>query len=173
MYTAQLPRTEKAFSIRYPRGKGVMRHWRTPMEEIRIGRGRKLREGDELLLLTIGHVGNYAVEVCNRMAKKNISVGHYDMRFVKPIDEQLLHEAFSTYKKIITIEDGCIQGGFGSAVLEFMADNNYHAEVKRLGIPDRVVEHGEQKELHHECGFDPEGIERAMIEILESVPRSI
>jgi 1-deoxy-D-xylulose-5-phosphate synthase len=173
MYTAQLPRTEKAFSIRYPRGKGVMPHWRTPMEEIRIGRGRKLREGDELLLLTIGHVGNYAVEVCNRMAKKNISVGHYDMRFVKPIDEQLLHEAFSTYKKIITIEDGCIQGGFGSAVLEFMADNNYHAEVKRLGIPDRVVEHGEQKELHHECGFDPEGIERAMIEILESVPRSI
>lgn len=173
MYTAQLPRTEKAFSIRYPRGKGVMPHWRTPMEEIQIGRGRKLREGDELLLLTIGHVGNYAVEVCNRMAKRNISVGHYDMRFVKPIDEQLLHEAFSTYKKIITIEDGCIQGGFGSAVLEFMADNNYHAEVKRLGIPDRVVEHGEQKELHHECGFDPEGIERAMIEILESVPRSM
>lgn len=173
MYTAQLPRKEKAFSIRYPRGKGVMVNWRTPMQEVEIGRGRKLRDGEEIALLTIGHVGNYAAEVCGRLAKKNLSVGHYDMRFVKPIDEEILHEVFSNYKKIITIEDGCIQGGFGSAVLEFMADNNYQAEVRRLGIPDRIVEHGEQIELHRECGFDPDGIERAVVEMLESVSRSI
>jgi 1-deoxy-D-xylulose-5-phosphate synthase len=173
MYTAQLPRDEKAFSIRYPRGKGVMINWRTPMEEIQIGKGRKLKEGDEIMLLTIGHIGNYAVEVCDRLAKKNIEVGHCDMRFVKPIDEEILHEVFTRYKKIITIEDGSIQGGFGSAVLEFMADNNYQAEVKRLGIPDRIIEHGEQVELHRECGFDPDGIEKSVIEMLESVSRSI
>ncbi|HEY9487664.1 MAG TPA: 1-deoxy-D-xylulose-5-phosphate synthase [Chryseosolibacter sp.] len=173
MYTAQLPRKGKAFSIRYPRGQGVMANWRTPMEKIEIGRGRKLRDGEEVALLTIGHIGNYAVEVCNRMARKNLSIGHYDMRFVKPIDEEMLHEVFSNYKKIITIEDGAVQGGFGSAVLEFMADHNYHAEVRRLGIPDRVVEHGEQHELHEECGFDPDGIERAVVEVLESVSRSI
>ena len=171
MYTAQLPRKEKAFSIRYPRGKGVLVDWRTPMQEIEIGRGRKIREGEEIALLTIGHIGNYAVEVCNRLAKKNLSIGHYDMRFVKPLDEEMLHEVFTTYKKVITIEDGCIQGGFGSAVLEFMADNNYQVELRRLGIPDRIVEHGEQKELHRECGFDPDGIERAVIAMLESVTR--
>lgn len=173
MYTAQLSRTETAFSIRYPRGKGVMVEWRTPLEKIAIGKGRKLREGDEAALLTIGHIGNYAVEACNRLAKRNIAVAHYDMRFVKPIDEEILHEVFATYKKVITVEDGCIQGGFGSAVLEFMADNNYKAEVRRLGIPDRVVEHGEQAELHRECGFDADGIERTVIEVLESVSRSI
>ncbi len=173
MFTAQLPRNEKAFSIRYPRGQGVLSNWRTPMEEIKIGQGRKIREGEEIVLLTIGHIGNYATEVCNRLAKKNIEVGHYDMRFVKPIDEEILHEVFTTYKRIITIEDGCIQGGFGSAVIEFMADHNYKAEVKRLGIPDRIIEHGEQIELHRECGFDPDGIEKSVIEMLESVSRSI
>ncbi len=171
MYTAQLPRTELAFSIRYPRGQGVMPEWRTPMEAIAIGTGRKLREGNELAILTLGHIGNYAVEVCERLALQNISIGHYDMRFAKPLDEKLLHEIFSQYKKIITVEDGCLQGGFGSAILEFMADNNLHAEVRRLGIPDRIVEHGEQHELHHECGFDAEGIERTVVEMLELVPR--
>ncbi|MBL0742135.1 1-deoxy-D-xylulose-5-phosphate synthase [Chryseolinea lacunae] len=167
MFTAQLPREAQAFSIRYPRGQGVMPEWRTPMEEIKIGTGRKIRSGNELAILTIGHIGNYAVEVCERLAKQNIDVAHYDMRFVKPLDEAMLHEIFSTYRKVITIEDGCVQGGFGSAVLEFMADNLYSAEVKRLGIPDRIVEHGEQYELHHECGFDPEGIEKAVIGMLE------
>lgn len=171
MYTAQLPRTELAFSIRYPRGQGVMPEWRTPMEAIAIGTGRKLKEGNELAILTLGHIGNYAVEVCERLAGQNIFVGHYDMRFAKPLDEKLLHEIFSQYKKIITVEDGCLQGGFGSAILEFMADNNLHAEVRRLGIPDRIVEHGEQHELHHECGFDIEGIERTVVEMLELVPR--
>jgi 1-deoxy-D-xylulose-5-phosphate synthase len=173
MYTAQLPRNEKAFSIRYPRGQGAMAEWRTTMEAIKIGTGRKLREGDDIAILTIGHIGNYAVEACKMLQKKNISAAHYDMRFVKPLDEVMLHEVFSQYKKIITVEDGCIQGGFGSAILEFMADNNYTAEVRRLGIPDRIVEHGEQIELHRECGFDTEGIGKAVVEMMESVSRSI
>jgi 1-deoxy-D-xylulose-5-phosphate synthase len=142
------------------------------MEEVKIGQARKIRDGEDIALLTIGHIGNYAVEVCNRLSKKGIEVAHYDMRFVKPIDEEILHEVFTTFKKIITIEDGCIQGGFGSAVVEFMADHNYKAEVKRLGIPDRIVEHGEQVELHRECGLDPDGIERSTVEMLESVTRS-
>jgi 1-deoxy-D-xylulose-5-phosphate synthase len=171
MYTAQLPRTERAFSIRYPRGQGVMPEWRTPMEEIRIGSGRKIRDGEELAILTIGHVGNYAVEVCERLSKQNIEIAHYDMRFVKPLDEELLHQIFSQYKKVLTIEDGSIQGGFGSAIIEFMADHNYNSEVRRLGIPDRIVEHGEQYELHKECGFDPDGIERAVVAMLESVSK--
>jgi 1-deoxy-D-xylulose-5-phosphate synthase len=167
MFTAQLPRTEKAFSIRYPRGQGVMPNWQTPMEEIEIGTARKLHGGGELAILTIGHVGNYAVDVCKHLAESNIEIGHFDMRFVKPLDERMLHEIFSEYRKIITVEDGALQGGFGSAILEFMADNNYHAEIKRLGIPDKVVEHGEQQELHEECGFDAKGIERAVVEMLE------
>jgi 1-deoxy-D-xylulose-5-phosphate synthase len=142
------------------------------MEAIGIGTGRKLRNGDELAILTIGHIGNYATEVCEKLEKQNIRVAHFDMRFVKPIDEALLHEVFTRYKKVITIEDGCIQGGFGSAVLEFMADNRYHAEVKRLGIPDAVIEHGEQIELHRECGFDPEHIEKVVLEMLEPVSKN-
>src|SRR6478736_3463758 len=173
MYTAQLPRDGKAFSIRYPRGQGVLPNWRAPFEEIEIGTGRKLRSGDELAILTIGHIGNYATEVCDRLEKQNIQVAHYDLRFVKPLDEEMLHEVFSTYKKVITVEDGCLQGGVGSAILEFMADNQYQAEVKRLGIPDRIVEHGEQLELHRECGFDADGIERAVIEMLEPVAKSV
>ena len=148
-----------------------MPQWRTPMEEIKVGTGRKIRDGEEIAILTIGHIGNYAVEVTEKLSKRNIDVAHYDMRFVKPIDEEMLHEVFGRFKKIITIEDGCLPGGFGSAVIEFMADNNYTAEVKRLGIPDRIVEHGEQIELHRECGFDPEGIEKTVIELMESVTK--
>lgn len=169
MYTASKPRKGQAFSIRYPRGQGVMPEWRTPFEEIEIGTGRKLRNGDDLAILTIGHIGNYAVEVCEKLEKQNIRVGHFDMRFVKPIDEKLLHEVFSKYTKVITVEDGCVDGGFGSAVLEFMADHHYTAHVKRLGIPDAVIEHGEQIELQHEAGFDPEHIEKAVMEMLKAV----
>lgn len=171
MYTASLPRTEKAFSIRYPRGQGVMPEWRTPLEEIEIGKGRKLRDGDDVAILTIGHIGNYAVEVCDRLEKQGIRVGHFDMRFVKPLDAQLLHEIFSSYRKVITVEDGCVQGGFGSAVLEFMADNNYQAEVRRLGIPDEVIEHGEQLELQRDCGFDAGHIEKTVLSLLEPVSK--
>ncbi len=173
MFTAAKPRNEQAFTIRYPRGQGVMPHWRLPMQEIEIGKGRKLRDGEELALLTIGHIGNYGVEVCNNLEKKNIRIGHYDMRFVKPLDEAMLHEIFSKYAKVITVEDGCIQGGFGSAILEFMAEHSYKADVKVLGIPDAVIEHGEQLELHKECGFDPEGIQRTALEMLEPVAKAI
>jgi 1-deoxy-D-xylulose-5-phosphate synthase len=173
MYTAQLPRNEKAFSIRYPRGQGVMPEWRTEMQEIAIGTGRKLREGNELAILSLGHVGNYAAEVCDRLEKQSIQVGHYDMRFAKPLDEQMLHDIFLRYKKILTVEDGSIQGGFGSAIIEFMADNNYLAEIKRLGIPDAVIEHGEQTELQSECGFDTDGIERAVCELLEGIVKPV
>jgi 1-deoxy-D-xylulose-5-phosphate synthase len=169
MYTSSIPRKSKAFSIRYPRGQGVMPEWRTPFEEIEIGTGRKLRNGTDLAILTIGHVGNYAVEVCEKLEKQNLRVAHFDMRFVKPIDEKLLHEVFKTYKKVITIEDGCIEGGFGSAVIEFMADHHYSVEVKRLGIPDEVIEHGEQLELQHEVGFDAEHIEKAVLHMLNPV----
>lgn len=173
MFTASLPRKSKAFSIRYPRGQGVMPNWRTPFEEIEIGTGRKIKEGEELAILTIGHIGNYAIEVCESLQAKGIEIGHYDMRFVKPLDEAMLHEVFEKYSKVVTVEDGSIQGGFGSAVLEFMADHNYQATVRRLGIPDQVIEHGEQGDLHHECGFDTSGIMKAVIEMLEPVSRQV
>lgn len=173
MYTAQLPRKERAFSIRYPRGLGVMPQWRTPFEEIEIGTGRRVRDGDELAILSIGHIGNYAIEVSEKLAEQGIQVAHYDLRFVKPLDEKMLHEIFSKFRKIITVEDGCLLGGFGSAVIEFMVDHQYDAMVRRLGIPDRVIEHGEQIELHDESGFGPAGIEKAVMSMLEPVPRMI
>ncbi|MFN3380664.1 MAG: transketolase C-terminal domain-containing protein, partial [Runella zeae] len=169
MYTAQLDEVQnqkKAFTIRYPRGEGVMPQWRTPFEKIEIGKGRKVRDGEDIAILTIGHIGNYATESCKMLELEGIQAAHYDLRFVKPLDEALLHEVFNKFDKVITVEDGCLQGGMGSAVLEFMADHGYHAKLKRLGIPDRVVEHGEQLELHRECGFDPQGIARAAREMI-------
>lgn len=167
MFTSQLPRKGQAFTIRYPRGQGVMPEWKTPMEEVKIGTGRKIKDGEDVAILTIGHIGNYAVEACQNLAKRDLNPAHYDMRFVKPLDEKMLHEVFSKYKKIVTVEDGCLMGGFGSAILEFMAENNYSAQVKRLGIPDAIIEHGEQIELQKECGFDPKGIEKAVITLTE------
>lgn len=172
MFTAAKPRKEKAFTIRYPRGQGVMPHWRLPMQEVEIGKGRKIKEGEDLAILTIGHIGNYAVHACENLSKKNVEVAHYDMRFVKPLDEVMLHEIFSNFSKVITVEDGCVQGGFGSAILEFMAEYQYKAEVRVLGIPDAIIEHGEQLELHHECGFDAQGIEQAVIQMLEPVAKT-
>lgn len=169
MYTSQLPDQEGAFTIRYPRGQGVMPEWRTPFEEIEIGKGRMLREGEELAILSIGHVGNYGVEVCDKLAEEGINAGHYDMRFVKPLDEELLHVVFSRYSKVITVEDGCLMGGFGSAIVEFMADNQYSSQIVRLGIPDKIVEHGEQRQLHDECNFGPDGIYAAAKKLLEPV----
>ncbi len=165
MFTAQQPRSEKAFSIRYPRGQGVMPNWRTAFEEIEIGKGRKIKDGEGVAILTFGHIGNYAVEACEQLEKQGINPAHYDLRFAKPLDEEMLHEVFTSFSKIITVEDGCIQGGIGSAVLEFMADHHYTAEVVRLGIPDEIVEHGEQLDLHRECGFDADGIEKAVISL--------
>ncbi len=170
MYTAQLPR-KGAFTIRYPRGKGVMPDWRTPLEEIQVGKGRTLREGNDLAILSFGHVGNYAVEACDMLEEQGIDAGHYDMRFAKPLDEQLLHQIGKKYSKLITVEDGCLMGGFGSAVLEFFNDNGYAVQVKRLGIPDQIIEHGEQPQLHAECGYDTQGIVEAAQNILEPLTK--
>ncbi len=161
MYTAQLNPT-KPFTIRYPRGKGVMIDWQAPFKEIEIGKSRKITDGNEIAILSVGTTGNLVQEAINSIT--NISVAHFDMRFVKPLDEDLLHEVFGTYKKVITVEDGCLNGGFGSAVLEFMAQNAYQATVKRLGIPDEFIEQGSQKELYKICGFDEEGITKAIKE---------
>jgi len=166
MYTAQLAENAMPFSIRYPRGNGVMTDWKQPFQKITIGKGRRIQNGDDIAILTIGHIGNYAVAACKKLEEKGIKAAHYDMRFVKPIDEDLLHEVFAKHTKVITVEDGCIMGGMGSAVLEFMADNNYTAQVKRLGIPDRYIEHGEQLELHIECGFDTDSIVRTAGEMV-------
>lgn len=157
MYTAQHDNMGP-FSIRYPRGNGVMVDWKTPFKAIPVGTGRKLRGGEGIAILSIGHPGNFADVACDELSKENIYPAHYDLRFVKPLDQILLHEVFSNFKKIITVEDGCIMGGMGSAVAEFMIDNNYSAEIVRLGIPDRFIEHGEQKELYTECGFDKDAI---------------
>ena len=167
MYTATIYR-QGPFTIRYPRGQGVMPEWRTPIESIEIGKGRIIQDGEEVAILTIGHIGNYAVEACKVLAQEGLHPAHFDMRFVKPLDEALLHQIFSRFKKVITVEDGCLMGGFGSAVLEFMADHDYHnTTVKRLGIPDKVVEHGQQIELHRECAYDPEAIATAVKAMME------
>jgi 1-deoxy-D-xylulose-5-phosphate synthase len=166
MYTATLEKNAGPFSIRYPRGNGVIPEWKTPFKELEIGKGRKLRDGDELALLTIGHIGNIAAQAANQLSEEGISVGHYDLRFVKPLDEEMLHEVFTNYKKIVTVEDGTVVGGTGSAVLEFMAKYGYHTQVKMLGMPDAVIEHGEQKELYAECGFDATAIMQTVKQLI-------
>jgi 1-deoxy-D-xylulose-5-phosphate synthase len=168
MYTASeddFKSLKKSITVRYPRGEGVMPDWRKPFEKIEIGKGRKIKDGENVAILTLGHIGNYAIESCEILAKEGLNPAHYDMRFVKPLDAEMLTEIFENFDKVITVEDGCIQGGFGSAVAEWMLDNGYNAELRRLGIPDRIVEHGEQLELHRECGFDPEGIAQAVREM--------
>ena len=165
MYTAQLDENELPFVIRYPRGQGVMPEWRTPFEKIEIGKGRVIKEGEDVAILTIGHPGNFAVKACNMLKTEGFNPAHYDMRFAKPLDEAMLHNIANKFSKIITVEDGTIVGGFGSAVLEFMAANNYTPEVKMLGIPDRIVEHGKPEELHRECGYDAEAIVAAVKEM--------
>ena len=167
MYTAQLDSTILPFVIRYPRGEGVMPEWKTPFEEIEIGKGRKIKDGTDVAILTFGHPGNFALSAIRQLKSEGLQPALYDMRFVKPLDEQLLHEIFSKFSKIITVEDGTIVGGFGSAVAEFMVTHHYRAEIKFLGIPDHIVEHGSLKELHHECGFDADGIMNAVRELLK------
>jgi 1-deoxy-D-xylulose-5-phosphate synthase len=165
MFTAQLP-DMGPFSIRYPRGKGVMTEWKTPLKAIKIGTGRKLTSGNDIAILTIGHPGNFVQKSIETLKLDGASVAHYDMRFAKPIDETLLHEVFSKFKKVITVEDGCIVSGFGSAVVEFMVDQKYSAEVVRLGIPDKYIHHGTQEELWADCGFDSAAITKKVKEML-------
>jgi 1-deoxy-D-xylulose-5-phosphate synthase len=157
MFTAQLP-DKGPFSIRYPRGNGLHKEWRTEYCEIPVGKGRKMADGKEVAILSIGHPGNFVAEAIKILSAENISVAHYDMRFVKPIDHEILDEVAAGFNHIVTIEDGMIDGGFGSAVLEYFASKGLAKNVVRLGVPDRFVEQGTQKELYRECGFDVAGI---------------
>ena len=158
MYTAQLEKIKNPFVIRYPRGEAVKAEWKTEMKEIKIGTGRKLKDGEEIAILSFGHPGNFAAAAIRDVKPDGINPAHYDMRFVKPLDEKMLHEVFKNYSKIITVEDGTVKGGFGSAILEFMAEHNYNASIKILGIPDTIIEHGTPKELYNEIGIDANNI---------------
>ncbi|MFO7828738.1 MAG: 1-deoxy-D-xylulose-5-phosphate synthase [Bacteroidales bacterium] len=158
MFTAQLDK-KGPFSIRYPRGRGVMADWEKPFKKIKIGKGQLIRNGEDIAVLSIGTIGNYVIQASKILAKSHhIDVAHYDMRFVKPMDEEILHHVGKKFKAIITIEEGTVLGGFGSAVLEFMSDNGYNPIIKRMGVPDRFVDHGTPEELHSECGLDVAGI---------------
>ena len=162
MYTAQLE-NKGPFSIRYPRGCGVFSKWKNPFEEIPVGKARMLTEGSDIAILTIGKPGIFAQRAVKKLEKEKIRAAHYDMRFVKPLDTELLHRIFTEFDQIITVEDGIVQGGFGTAILEFMVTNGYSAKIKMLGVPDSFIEQGTQEELYRECGFDMKGIYDAVI----------
>jgi 1-deoxy-D-xylulose-5-phosphate synthase len=167
MYTAQLDKIKSPISIRYPRGCGMHADWNRPFTEIEIGKSRKLSEGKDIAILSFGHPGNFVSTAVKELTKEEISAEHLDMRFAAPLDAEALHSVFRKFNKIITIEDGMLKGGFGSAIIEFMSDNGYNAEIKRLGIPDYFIEHGTQEELIRECGFDTAAIVRAAKEMLK------
>ena len=162
MYTAYVAQ-DGPFVIRYPRGKGEKTDWRTPLEVLPIGKGRKLREGKDLAILSIGPIGNEVAKAIDRAEAEGRSVAHYDMIYLKPLDEALLHEIGQAYSRIITVENGVVRGGFGSAVLEFMADNGYTPRVERIGVPDRFIEQGSIPELYKLCGMDAESIYRCIM----------
>ena len=166
LYTAQLGKYEGAFSIRYPRGCSMISNWKKPFEEIEPGRARQLSEGDDIAILSFGHPGHSAKIVVKMFKKENIGITHWDMRYVSPLDKDALTSVFKKFDRVITVEDGILKGGFGSAVIEFMTDNGFNSKVKRLGIPDYFVEHGTQEELIKECGFDVDGIEKAVRDML-------
>jgi len=167
MYTAQL-KPKGPFVIRYPKGRGIIADWKQPFEEIAIGKGQQLQNGTDLAILTLGPIGKEATRAIELLEKEHISVAHYDMRFLKPLDNKLLKTVFTKFNKIITVEDASTVGGLGSAVIEYMNDNSYKAKVIRLGIPDRFVEHGTQEELYKECGYDAAGITSAARNLVES-----
>ena len=166
MFTAQLP-DKGPFAIRYPRGRGYLTDWCCPLEEVEVGKGRKLKDGTDLAVITIGTIGHEAAAAIARAeAEKGCSLAHYDLRFLKPLDEAMLHEVGAHFQHVLTIEDGVLMGGMGSAVLEFMADNGYKPNVKRLGIADAFVQHGSVKELRALCGIDENAIYQAITQIL-------
>ena len=162
MYTAQQP-GRGTFVIRYPRGRGVLTNWRCPLEEIPVGRGRKLRDGDDVVLLTLGPIGNTALQAAEECAAAGVHCAVYDMRFLKPLDEDILQEVGRRFTRIVTVEDGVRNGGFGSAVLEWMNDHGYHPDIIRLGLPDEFVEHGTPAELYRIVGLDKESIVKAIL----------
>tara|TARA_B100000579_G_scaffold362752_1_gene320991 strand:- start:1615 stop:3537 length:1923 start_codon:yes stop_codon:yes gene_type:complete len=165
MYTAQLCKGQP-FAIRYPRGKGVLENWKTEFEKLEIGKGNTINEGNYIAVISIGHIGNMIIEITEELRSKNINIGHYDIRFLKPLDEDLLHKVFKQYDFIITIEDGCLKGGMGSSILEFMSDHNYKNDILRFGVPDKFIEHGSQKEQRVECGYDKKSILGAIRKII-------
>lgn len=165
MYTAQLP-GKGAFAIRYPRGNGEIRDWQLDFIEIPVGKGRRMADGAHVAILSIGHPGNFVTEALTVLSAEGISAAHFDMRFVKPIDTEILDEVAARFNKVITIEDGVISGGFGSAVLEYFASAGKLIKLERLGVPDRFIEQGTQQELYRECGFNVEGICAAVRKIL-------
>ncbi len=165
MYTAQLP-DKGTFVIRYPRGKGSMPDWRCPLEEVPVGKGRILKEGKDIAVITIGPIGVTAAQAINEAEKKNpdLHIAHYDLRFVKPLDEDMLTQIGERFSHIVTVEDGCRMGGMGSAVLEWMTDHGYQPIITRLGLPDNFVEHGSVAELQHIVGIDKEGIKNTLLD---------
>jgi 1-deoxy-D-xylulose-5-phosphate synthase len=167
MYTAQLPENNLPFSIRYPRGEGVMVDWKTPFQKMEIGKGQKICDGTDIAILSFGAIGNFVMDAQQILQTQDISAAHYNMRFVKPMDEEMLHEIAKKFKLIITIEDGTIIGGFGGAVQEFMSNNNYKNTVHKMGIPDRLIEHGKPAELYKECGMDADAIVATCAKLLE------
>ena len=167
MYTAQLETTVNPFVIRYPRGEGVMPEWRTPLEPIVIGKGRKLRDGQDVAILSFGHPGNFAAAAIRDVKAEGINPAHYDMRFAKPLDETMLHDVFAKFNKVITVEDGTVVGGFGTAILEFMNTHGYKADVKIMGIPDKLIDHGTPKQLYNEIGLDANAIANTLRDLLK------
>jgi 1-deoxy-D-xylulose-5-phosphate synthase len=167
LYTAQLEKVTGPFSIRYPKGDGMVSDWQKPFKEIEIGKARLISEGEDIAVLSIGHPGNFVTEAALILAEEGITITHWDMRFVAPLDKEALHSVFRKFNKIVTVEDGVLKGGFGSAIIEFMCDNNYTAEIRRLGIPDYFVEQGTQQELIKECGFDSESIGNTIREMVK------
>ena len=165
MYTAQLCKGQP-FAIRYPRGKGVLENWKTEFKKLEIGKGNTINEGNYVAVISIGHIGNMIIEITEELRSQNINIGHYDIRFLKPLDEDLLHKVFKQYDFIITIEDGCLKGGMGSSILEFMSDHNYKNDILRFGVPDKFIEHGSQKEQRVECGYDKKSILGAIRKII-------
>lgn len=152
-----------------------MPNWKTPLKEIPVGKGVRIKNGEDLAILSIGHIGNLAMEAIRELESEyHWSIALYNMRFVKPIDELMLHEIFGKYKHIITVEDGCLMGGFGSAVLEFAADQGYkNSSIVRLGIPDRFIEHGTQQELYRECGYDKNSIKSTVIKLMQTQNKQV
>jgi 1-deoxy-D-xylulose-5-phosphate synthase len=166
MYTAQLPNMGP-FSIRYPRGNGPIVDWKREFQEIPVGKGRKISDGHDLAVLSIGNTGNFVVEASTILNSEGITFSHYDMRFVVPLDQDILDEVAAKFDIIVTVEDGVIDGGFGSAVAEYFANSDKKISIIRLGVPNRFVEQGTQEELYHECGFDAEGICRTVRELIK------
>lgn len=164
MYTAQLP-DKGTFVIRYPRGKGSLIDWRCPLEEIPVGKGRCLKDGNDVALLTLGPIGKLMEPVVESAAKEGISVAHYDIRFVKPLDEEMLHAVGKKFKNIVTVEDGVVSGGAGSAIIEFMAANGYNPTIRCIGIPDTFVEHGTTEQLYEICGMDKDTVLRTILQM--------